>query len=116
MVKIVLTPELKIFIEKNVNLSNRDLSAKIADFYNIKASHTIVGRHKKSFLESGLETSLETKIMFPKIDVQDLDLEKYYQKVEDFLTLCKNRGAAKRILRSTAKSLIDEIVLDLQKN
>lgn len=70
---------------------------------------------KKVFGRESKEKPLRKKIV-RQVRTTDIDVEKYYEMVEDFLTICKNRGAAKRILKSTAKTLVDGIVRDINKN
>ena len=103
MAQAKLTPEMKKFIEKNAKLSNRFLSERISDNYKTKVSHTIVGRHKKVFLETGVETS-ETQLETPIELVETSKLP-----VETSVETPKEK--VRKIKRVTAEKMVENIIL-----
>jgi len=119
MVKAKLTPQMKKYIEKNFRTSNRVLAGKLSAKHEIDISHTIVGRHKKSWLETSLETKVErptrpvkSKISRPTIDI---DPQKYYDLQDGFSSKCRNRGASIKILQRDGRDIIDQMIHDIVK-
>lgn len=120
MVKAKLTPQMKKFIEKNVELSNRFLSERITDNYNIKVSHVIVGRHKKSFLETGLETKLEISetssnesipiIIESNGNISQTNYVELQALLDTFFKIAWNRVGGKVSCNKLGRELLDSII------
>jgi len=104
MAQAKLTPEMKKFIEKNAKLSNRFLSERISDNYKTKVSHTIVGRHKKVFLETGVETPVE---IVPETPIELVETSKL--PVETSVETPKEK--VRKIKRVTAEKMVENIIL-----
>jgi len=107
MAQAKLTPEMKKFIEKNAKLSNRFLSERISDNYKTKVSHTIVGRHKKVFLETGVETS-ETQLETP---IELVETSKLPVETGVEIPVETPKEKVRKIKRVTAEKMVENIIL-----
>ena len=63
---VKLTPDIKEYIQKNLNLSNRTLAGQIRHSFLVTVSHGAVGRYKKRYRRS-LDTFMDTSELLKSI-------------------------------------------------